>query len=126
VAIAKRCSLLEENAYKFLKKWNLAPGDPPPPGYRAVWQTRHYLAVAKLGDIIDSQTKGEDFAGILLSPGKSRDEDDFIEVHIFGPFNQGAIAAVRGNSNPKQAVERAVVAVVKEFLLQSHQTWIEE
>ncbi len=65
VAIAKRASLLEENEYDFVKRYGLTPSSILPPGYRCSWENRHQLAIAKLADIIGSETIPADYARIL-------------------------------------------------------------
>ena len=103
VAVAKRASLLEENAYNFVKRHHLDPSSPIPEGYRSSWDNRHELAIAKLADVIGPDTAAAAYAGILLANGIDRAADDFIEVHIFGPFNINAVESVSGNSAPKRA-----------------------
>lgn len=126
VAVAKRASVLEENAYNFVKHHALQPGDPIPPGYRATWGSRQQLAVAKLADLIDSKNREAEFQHILMAGGADRSQELFIEVHIYDGFNQNAIEAVRGTSSPKRPDEKAVVTVVKELLSNLNKTWIEK
>jgi hypothetical protein len=42
------------------------------------------LAVAKLADKLTAMTHDNDFAAILLNPGTTTADGDFIEVHVFG------------------------------------------
>lgn len=54
------------------------------PGCRAFWQDLSMLAVAKLAcDIVEDMQK-ELFCRVLLTDTRRREQDDFIEVHIFG------------------------------------------
>ena len=57
-----------------------------PKGYRATWSERAKLCIAKLYSKIDSATTPDKYSRILLQAGASSEEDDFIEVHIFGPM----------------------------------------
>jgi hypothetical protein len=125
IAVAKRASLLEENSYSFIARHKLKPSDGLPPGHRSVWEKREELAVAKLADAIRPDTPESSYPGILLSNGTSRTEDDFIEVHLYGPFNLQAIEYVCGNSNPKRPEERALLAVIKDLLSNSKKQWVE-
>lgn len=125
VAIARRASLLEENSFDFVKRHTLGPGSGIPKGRRSSWGNRHKLAVAKLADRIWPETDRAEYAEILLSGSGDRSTDQFIEVHIYGTFNLNAVASVSGASNPKQKVDRAVLAVVKEMLAKRGIKWIE-
>jgi hypothetical protein len=125
VAIAKRASLLEENAFKFVERHDVKPGKPAPPGHRAVWNYRKGLAVAKLADFIGASTSSSEFPNILLFDSGERTDDEFIEVHIFGTFDQNAIESVTGNSESKKPAEKAMLAVLKEDLEQLGKAWVE-
>jgi hypothetical protein len=125
VAITKRASLLEENAYTFVKRHNLTADSSVPPGYRAPWETRGQLAVAKLADFIGPETTASESARILLSSTGDRATDQFVEVHIYGGFNLNAVSSVCGTSSPRQPDDRAVVTVVKELLETKGKKWIE-
>jgi hypothetical protein len=89
IAIKDRATVFEENTVLFIKKHRIVAGDPMPLGYRASWQKRDLLAVAKLGEKITPETSGDEFPKLLAS---SNDKDgDFIEVHIYGPIQRRAI-----------------------------------
>ena len=126
VAVSKRASVLEENSCSFVKNHKMEPGHPIPEGYRAPWGRRAELAVAKLADLISPTTSDSDFSSLLLSNGSTRDDDNFMEVHIYGGFDQNAIEAVSGNSAPKRADEKGIATVVKEVLNNTGKKWIEE
>jgi hypothetical protein len=126
IAVAKRSSVLETNSYNFLKKHNIQPTEPIPSGYRSDWAKRALLAVAKLGDLITSATLDVEFPKLLLSQGAAREDDEYMEVHIFGAFGQNAVEAVRGNSSPKTLEEKAVVAVLKDGMAALGIRWIED
>jgi hypothetical protein len=125
VAISKRASLLEENAYEFVKRHALDATSDFPAGYRSTWENRHELAVAKLADLIWPEISPTEYAGILLSSTGDRATDQFIEVHIFGTFNMNAVSSVSGTSKPKRPDDRAVVTVVRELLEKQGKKWIE-
>jgi len=125
VAIAERATLLEENSYDFVETYAMRPGDPIPPGYRSTWQDRHKLAVAKIAERIFETTLPDDHPALLLSSEGNYEDDDFIEVHIYGPFNPRAIAAVHGHSSTKNAVEGAKLRAIKDILTRAGKEWME-
>lgn len=86
--IAHRASVFEENSLLFMKrhKINLFEVDRLPQGYRATWADRGQLAVAKLAARIDSRARSGQFAGLLMRAATKRTNDDFVEVHLFGPM----------------------------------------
>ncbi|HMH42642.1 MAG TPA: hypothetical protein VK557_04105 [Pyrinomonadaceae bacterium] len=86
--IAERTSVFEENSALFVERHKIKISRTPklPKGYRAIWLERGRLAVAKLGERIDSATTLDKYSRILLAPGAASEADDFIEAHIFGPM----------------------------------------
>lgn len=86
--IVHRASVFEENSLLFMKRHNikLFEVDRLPKGYRATWADRGRLAVAKLAARIDSRTRSDQFAGLLMRAATKRSHDDFVEVHLFGPL----------------------------------------
>ncbi len=92
--IAIRTSVFWENPFQFLKDQKLAPDEVVPPGFRASWERRGELAVAKLQEKIKADTSAGGFADILLERDSGRSDTDFIEVHIYGPVAPSAFAAV--------------------------------
>lgn len=125
IAVKARATLLEENTYKFYDKFKADIPDNFPPGYRAVWGERNKLAVAKLADRITVTTTNDNFSGILLSCTGDRKTYDFIEVHIYGGFDNAAVEAVFGNSKTSSKADKAQLAVVKEKLTKKGIRWME-
>jgi hypothetical protein len=93
-AIKDRATVFEENSINFVRRHKVTAGDPLPPGFRATWGNRSLLAVAKLGNRLKSTLTEDDFPKLLVSPEGA--DPDFIEVHIYGPFNRRAIQNVAG------------------------------
>jgi hypothetical protein len=85
--IEHRASVFEENSVLFFSK-NFRrdlDGEPRlPRGYRATWEERGKLCVAKLAERIDDATPPGAYSGILLRPGSASEDDDFVEVHVWG------------------------------------------
>ena len=85
--IAHRTSVYEENSILFFSKhFRRDLDDEPrlPRGYRATWDERSKLCVAKLTERIDASTPPGAYSGILLRPGSTSEDDDFVEVHVWG------------------------------------------
>jgi len=114
VAMAERSTLLEDNSYQFVTKHKIIAGAEIPLGYRAVWADRHKLAVAKLYKKITTQTSENEFEKILLFSEGNRSTDEFVEVHIYGAFDNKAVESVKGKFPQKEG--RARIKKVKEFI----------
>ena len=126
IAIENRTVLLENDSFDFIKERRLTIGDSIPAGYRATWQEKYKLAVAKHGDEISVDLPKDEFAGILLFSEGNYDTDRFIEVYIYGAFDNNAIESVQGKSSLPKKVESAMLEDAKEYLDNAGQKWIEE
>lgn len=127
IAIAERATLLEDNSYSFISKHGIAPRQAIPPGYRATWGERHKLAVAKLSGQISAGTIEANHSKILMSGTGNRKTDEFIEVHIYGGFNNKAIESVRSSSSITTDKHKiALLSIVQDYLEKAGQAWIEE
>ena len=111
-------SVFEENPFVFFKKHVYVPKRNPlvDYGYRATWQNRGKLAVAKLGERITEDTQPSDFPYILTYSASEIDypeldrharkmKDDFIEVHICKKINRDDIVEVRAPGEYSQVDE---------------------
>jgi hypothetical protein len=79
-----RATLLEDNEYKFFDDHALAGrGAKVPAGYRAIWEDRSRLAVAKLAPRLNSSTGVAELSGLLMESGADRSSDRFIEVAMY-------------------------------------------
>lgn len=125
IAINQRATVLENNSFDFVKKYQLLAGNQRPCGCFAPWEYRNKLAVAKLEPLITPQTTDEDIHRLLLSTSGNRATDEFMEVQIYGSFDLGAVESIRGNSNSGSREERSVVRMAKEYLSKAGITWIE-
>lgn len=80
--IEHRASVFEDNTVTWLMEqgetWQI------PPGYRAPWDERDALGLAKLLPVL--HPADVDFGAAILAVGDSTATDSFIEVHIYGPF----------------------------------------
>jgi hypothetical protein len=118
VAIAKRASLMEENSFQFVRNHKLLPNSTIPSGYSADWLSRPMLASAKLIPRLNASTTESEFQSILLGSTGDRQTDDFVEVHIYGGFDNRAIEKISGKM-PTERIEIAMWAVVKELMSKS-------
>lgn len=86
--IADRASVFEENSALFVERREIKISRKPnlPKGYRASWSERAKLCAAKLYRRIDSTTLPDKYSRILLKAGATSEDDEFVEVHIFGPM----------------------------------------
>lgn len=105
VAVRGRATLLEENSYVFTKKHDVFRTNNIPPGFRAVWQDRRKLAVAKLAKNISISTGPSDYPDLVLHSDGDRSTDQFIEVHIYGEFDSQVIDEVQ-IPNPESVAEK--------------------
>jgi hypothetical protein len=92
VAIQHRTSFLEYNSYAFVDRHGLKPGSSVPCGFRAVWDNRHHLALAKLTPLLHSQQGLAEWQRLLVkTDGINRQNDDFVEAHIYESFDVAAV-----------------------------------
>jgi hypothetical protein len=88
--IMNRASTFEENTCRFfIDRGGIGIGNrvEVPEGHRSTWADRAKLAVAKLVSRLRPDTKPDQFSDILLTAGATTADDDFVEVHIFGPMS---------------------------------------
>jgi hypothetical protein len=110
-----RASLLEENSVLFMGHHNILMihAHNPPRGYRAAWDDRGKLCVAKLAGRITDTTQHHEFPGLLVRQGATSADDDFVEVHVYGPLSIRTIETVvlvRARHRPSKAIVQAMVA----------------
>jgi len=121
--IAHRASVLEENALIWASRYtdlgSLDKSPELPKGYRATWNGRARLAVAKLGSEILAGTLPNEHARILLKQGTKSEDDEFIEVHIFGPLTIRTLEEVLVHRQPStDALVQVRISVMRAKLLQ--------
>jgi hypothetical protein len=121
--IEYRASVFEENSVFFaLRHGVLPPGQDPatvdvdsPKGYRAGWDCRGELAVAKLHDQLKPDTTPDGFADLIAKKGKTTTEDEFIEVHIFGPVTIRTCQRVTINPKGRKPAKSIIRALEKQL-----------
>lgn len=109
--IAHRASVFEENSVLFMEHQDIGMKDAHklPHGYRATWENRGKLCIAKLAAKIDGTTLPDAYSGLLLQQGRTSEEDDFVEVHIWGPMTIRTVEEVSLNPREKRAA-RAITS----------------
>lgn len=103
--IAHRASVFEENSVLFMKHHGIKMSEAHdlPRGYRATWGNRAKLCVAKLVAKIDVSTAAGAYSNLLLQSGSASEEDEFVEVHIWGPMTIRTVEQVTLNPRTKRA-----------------------
>lgn len=102
--IAHRASVYEENSALSMKRHAYQP----PPGYRATWEERAKLCVAKTARDIGSATGKDRFPKLLLEQGAMPQEDRFVEVHVWGPMTIRSIERVVVGKLRRQAMRKSL------------------
>ncbi len=114
--IAHRASVFEENTVVFMVRRGVpfADADKLKPGFRATWEERAKLCVAKLAARVAGPLDDEARAALLLAPAPEPDDDDFVEVHVYGPMTARTFERVvfheRGGETPARAIMAAACA----------------
>jgi hypothetical protein len=123
--ISNRTSVFEENPFLFNRRHAVYSGDKCPIGYRATWENRSQLAATKLAPKINQDTTNSDFPAILLREDTTNaGDDDFVEVHTYGPLHQRTIQHVNGPVPPRRA-DRALWNQIKRRLTALSASWNE-
>jgi hypothetical protein len=111
--IADRASVFEENSALFMERHDIRISRKPNVhrGYRATWAERGKLCIAKLYRRIDSTTTPDKYSQILLMPGATSEDDDFVEVHIFGPMTvltMEQVIVIAPHASKRATITRAI------------------
>jgi hypothetical protein len=118
ITIENRTSFLEVNSFIFVKDHKIAPDDKLPIGYTACWNQRHCLVLVKLADrLLPGQTESDWQALLICSDGSNRENDDFIEAHIFELFDVHAIESMTQKcaTYSSKAISLDVQIAISEF-----------
>jgi hypothetical protein len=115
--IAHRASVFEENSVVWMarQRIGLSDVDKLPKGYRAVWSERAKLAVAKLAGKIEPSTPQNSHSSLLLQQGATPADDQFIEVHIWGPMTVRTFEHVT-IKQPQRPANRIILKALQEKL----------
>jgi len=115
-AIQDRATVFEENSVLFAEKHDLgARRHRAPAGFRATWSRRDQLAAAKLEGELRPDTELDAFPGVMMKEGATWEDDQFIEVHIYGPLHRKSIARVTVD-RPKRRADIGILQDLKRVL----------
>lgn len=93
--ISLRTSFIEENSYNFVKNHVINLEEVViPKGYRAVWDNKQKLSVAKLSGQIQANSDNTSFRNFVLHSDGNRENDEFIEAHVFNELSHHTIKKV--------------------------------
>jgi hypothetical protein len=111
--IAHRASVLDENSVLFIERHGVKASRKPdiPRGFRATWNERDKLCIAKLAGRIDSSITPNQYSGLLLKQGVLPEDDEFVEVHIWGPLtvlSMEEVTVTVPKARPKATIVRAI------------------
>ena len=111
--ISHRASVFEENSAQFMERRKIKISREPklPKGYRARWDNRGKLCVAKLASQIDSHTRPDKYSALLLREGATSENDEFVEVHIYGAMTvltMEQVIVTAHNRNQKATILKAI------------------
>jgi len=83
---------------------------------RSSWTERAKLCAAKCAGKLDKAMSSRDFPGMLLSKGVSQDDDEFVEVHVFGTMTAQTFQSVTIDFSKLSHTEKTLWKAVKEKL----------
>ena len=96
-----RTTVFEMNSAVYFARQRSAGNEPPTiTGYRALWNDRGKLAVAKHASDMKPSSTLPEFVRILLREGASGEDDTFIEAHIYGPMTRRTFARMTLTRTP--------------------------
>ncbi len=87
---------------------------------RSSWAKRTKLCAAKIAGKLDESMSSNDFPGILLSKGASQDDDEFVEVHVFGTMTAQTFQSVAIDSSKLPREQKTLSRAVKEKLAKNN------
>ena len=94
-SIEDRASVMRENSFDFYDRYHLGDRNAvEEPGWRSVWVDRARLGVAHLEPAISAATGDAELQDIILSSGTMRQNDRYLEVHIYGELSWQTLAAI--------------------------------
>jgi hypothetical protein len=92
--LAKKASVFVENSFFFGLDLAISQVQDRLRNTRAAWSHREYVAVAKLAPGLGSSFSRDEAARKLVVDGLAASDDDFMEVHVFGPLGVESLARV--------------------------------
>jgi hypothetical protein len=123
--IEHRASTFEKNSCQFFIERggiSFATGKVDvPPGYRSTWADRGKLCAAKLAGRFEREMDDDDFAKLLMTPGTTTADDEYVEVHICGPVSLRTLKGVAIDEHAPAAIgQRGILADLRDRLEDQH------
>jgi len=109
--ISHRASCFEGNSALIYEKMRDFTGI-----LRSTWDERQTLCAAKVAEKLDKSVPVGNFPGMLLTAGISQDDDDFVEVHVFGTITAETFQSVSVDAASHLRQEKILWKAVKEKL----------
>lgn len=114
-SIADRSSVLCENAFAFYERFDLGRRDAEEPdGWRSTWVDRSLLGLAQVARSVSPATPDGELSLAILTVGAGRDDDRYIEVHIYGRLDCVALADVSLDRSLTDADDREEWALARQ------------
>ena len=115
--VAHRATVFEENSTMFMRRHGvlMSEADKLPRGFRATWANRGRLCVANFFSEIDANTTGSEYSKLLVRQGATTADDDFVEVHVWGPMTIRTFEQITVKARTRRA-HRAIIGALKESL----------
>lgn len=111
--ISHRTTAFEENSVLFTQKHDLGTSSPElPKGFRSTWLERVKLCIAKLAHGIDSTIEPAQYSALLLKQGKTSADDDFVEVHVWGPLSILSMSEIKVTV-PRQRQRMTIIKALR-------------
>ncbi|MBT9097446.1 hypothetical protein KFZ76_06940 [Methylovulum psychrotolerans] len=108
--IEHRSSIFQGNSYHILSRLGISVDKDVPKGLRTTWALRGRLAISKLASFLKTDTIHSEFQSLLIN------DDDLMEVHIFGNISHHTIAEITINvSNTNEIEKHFVLALQKKI-----------
>jgi hypothetical protein len=123
ISVSDRATLIEENSYKFIEKYDLFRNPSIPLGFRSIWQDRYKLVLIKHINNIKKGHTIEEFNNMLLVSGTDRSKDEFVEIHIYGTFDCHAIEEISESDSIKPLDEQIILDNLKQKCEHQGITW---
>lgn len=115
--IAHRASVFQENSVTFMDRHDIrmSEADELPKGYRATWGDRGKLCAIKIAERVGADVDPSQYPTLLIQEGQTSKDDNFVEVHIWGPMTARTLERVIVSESAARS-GRAILGALRERL----------